>query len=122
MRMVVRGLVCVAGVLALFLAVQFWLHPAEPAKRLGLEAVGALGMATVRADMAGFFAAAGALSLAAAIRGEAKLMTAPLLMVAVALAGRLFNVWQLGYSPAQAAPMAIEAALVVLFGFARRGL
>ena len=122
MRMLVRVLVGVAGVLALLMAAQLWMHPAAPAAKLGLQAQGVLGLATIRADIAAFFAAAGVLSLAAVIRGEAKLMTAPLLLVALALAGRIATVAASGYSHEQLPPMVVEAVLLGLFGVARRRL
>ena len=122
MRLVLRVLVAVVGVLAILLAAQFWLNPIAPAARLGLDPRGALGLATIRADMAGFFATAGVLSLIAAVRAEARLMTAPLLLVGIALAGRIVTLVDQGFTPAQAPPMAVEAALVVLFALARRGM
>jgi hypothetical protein len=120
MKLVLRGLVGLAGLLALILALQFWLHPALPAARLGLSPIGDLGLATIRADMAGFFGAAGGLALFAAIRGEGRLLTAPLLMIAIALTGRVITVAVNGWSPELGQPMVIEAVLVVLFAAGRR--
>lgn len=122
MRLVLRILVAVVGVAAILLAAQFWLNPVQPAARLGLDARGALGLATIRADIAAFFATAGILSLIAAVRAEARLMTTPLLLVALALAGRVVTVVDQGFTPAQAPPMAVEATLVALFALARRGM
>lgn len=122
MRPVLRVLVALAGALALLVALQFWLHPAAPAARLGVEPMGDLGLATIRADVAGFFAAAGLLSLAAAVRADKRLMTAPLLLIGLALVGRLITVAVSGLSPDMVQPMVVEAALLLLFGVARRRL
>lgn len=122
MRWIVRLLVGAAGVLALLLAAQFWMNPAGPAAKLGLQAQGVLGLATIRADIAAFFAVAGVLSLAAVIRREARLMTGPLLLVGLALAGRIATVAVSDYSPEQLPPMVVEAVLLGLFALARRRL
>ncbi|MDQ0464289.1 hypothetical protein QO010_002070 [Caulobacter ginsengisoli] len=120
MKLVIRGLVGLAGVLALLLALQFWLNPALPAGRLGISPIGALGLATIRADMAGFFGAAGAFALFAAIRAEGKWLTAPLLMIAIALTGRVITVAVQGWSPELGLPMIVEAVLLALFAAGRR--
>jgi hypothetical protein len=122
MRIFLRGLIGIVGVLAVLLALQFWLHPAAPAAKLGLSPLGDLGLSTIRADMAGFFGAAGVLALIAAIRNQGAWLTAPLLMVAIALTGRVVNVIAQGWSPDFMQPMAVEAVLVVLFAAGRRGL
>ena len=120
MRNILRGLVGIVGLLAMLLALQFWLNPAGPAAKLGLSPLGGLGLSTIRADMAGFFGAAGALALVGAIRNQAGWLTAPLLMVAIALTGRVINVIAVGWSPDFLTPMAVEAVLVVLFAAGRR--
>ena len=55
MRMALRVLVGLAGLLFVFLGLQFWLNPAALAGKLGVSPVGELGLATIRADMAAFF-------------------------------------------------------------------
>jgi hypothetical protein len=120
MNIVIRALVGIAGVLALVVALAFWFNPAAPAARLGIAAQEALGFATLRADMGGFFAGAGALSLAAAIRNNARLLTAPLILIALALTGRALTVVLSGYAPSMLQPMLIEAALLALLVAGRR--
>ena len=121
-KTLLRLLVGIVGVLALLVALRIWTNPAMAAAQLGVGALGPLGVATLRADFAGFFAAAGMFSLAAAIRNERRLLTAPLALVALALAGRGLTVLQGGLAQPMIAPMAIEAGLVVLFALGRRGL
>jgi hypothetical protein len=122
MKLVVRGVVGLVGVLALLMAAMFWLNPGLPAARLGVAALDALGFATLRADMGGFFAMAGILSLSAALRDSARLLTAPLLLVTLALAARIGTAALEGYTPAMAQPMAIEAVLAAVLALGRRTL
>ena len=119
---IIRGLVGLAGVLALLVAVQLLLHPGVVGLKLGLAPVSALGMATLRADVAGFFAVTGGLSLAAAWRNDRSLILAPLLLIGSALAGRCLNLAVQGVRPELIQPMVIEATLLVLLAFARRTL
>ena len=120
MGLVLRILVGVIGALGLLIAAAIWAHPTESLTKLGLETIGGLGHSTGRADMGGFFGAAGGLALAAAIRGEARLLTAPLLLVAIALSGRILTLVLDGYSPDMAQPMGIEAGLIAAFAAGRR--
>jgi len=122
MKLVVRGLVGVLGALALAMAAAFWLNPGLPAARLGVSALDALGFATLRADMGGFFAMAGVLSLAAAVRDNARLLTAPLLLVTLALAARVGTAALSGYTPEMAQPMVVEAVLAAVLALGRRTL
>lgn len=115
MRNIFRGVVGLVGVLAVLLALQFWLHPAAPAAKLGISPLGVLGLSTIRADMAGFFGGAGVMALAAAIRNDGRWLTPPLLLVAIALTGRIINVIFQGWSPELLQSMVVEAVLVVLF-------
>jgi len=121
-RVALRVLVGLAGVLAILVALRLWMDPVEPAARLGLVARGSLGLATLRADVAGFFGAAGLLSLLAAIRSRGGLLTAPLLLIGLALTGRVITVLMSGYAPEMLQPMVIEAVLLVILAAGRRGL
>jgi len=112
----------VCGLLALLVALAFWIHPAGPAMRLGISALDGLGVATLRADVAGFFAGAGALSIAGAIQDKARLLTAPLLLVGVALTGRLITAIVWGFESNMASPILIEAGLLVVLATGRRFL
>lgn len=117
-----RLIVGVIGVLALLVAARLWIGPETPAAALGLKADGLLGLATLRADVGGFFAAGGLFALAGAIRGEGRLLTPPALLLGLALAGRLVTVAMDGYVPAMLPPMVIEAVLVAILLLARRRL
>ena len=118
-RTLLRLVIGVFGLLALLLALRLWTDPAMAAAQLGVESLAPLGVATLRADFAGFFAAAGAFALAAAIRDDRRLLTAPLAMVALALAGRCFTLLHDGVAQPMLPPMAVEAGLVAIFAIGR---
>lgn len=122
MRIILRALVGVLGLLGLLLALSIWANPDGLPAKLGLQASSLLGRATIRADMAGFFGAVGVLALAGALRNEARLLTAPLLLSAIALTGRSLTVAMDGFSAEMVQPMVIETVLVVVFGAGRRFL
>lgn len=122
MARVVRIVVGLIGVAAVLLALRIWVAPAAVGAQLGVAGQGGLGLATLRADVAGFFGAAGVLALAAAVRDDRRLLTAPLLMIALALSGRLVTVVADGLDPAQIPSMVVEAVLLVLLALGRRTL
>jgi len=121
-RGVLRALVGTIGVLALLVAARLWIGPETPAAALGLKADGLLGLATLRADVGGFFAAGGLFALAGAIRGEGRLLTPPAVLLGLALVGRLVTVAVDGYAAPMLPPMIIEAVLVAILLIARRRL
>ena len=121
-KTVLRILVGGVGIVALALALRIWIDPAAPAALLGLAGRGALGLASLRADVGGFFAVAGLLSLAGAVRDDRRLLTAPALLAGLAIAGRLITVIVAGLTPDQVMPIVVEAVLVVLLTAGRRTL
>ena len=121
-RGVLRALVGVIGRLALLVAARLWIGPEAPAAALGLKADGLLGLATLRADVGGFFAAGGLFALAGAIRGEGRLLTPPAVLLGLALTGRILTVAVDGYAAPMLPPMIIEFVLVAILLIARRRL
>ena len=122
LRLLPRLLVGALGVLALIGALRIWSDPAIPAVTLGLSPIGGLGLATLRADIGGFFGGMGAFALAAAIRNDRRLVTVPLVLVGLALVGRLITAGMEGQAPNMVMPMAVEATLAVLLAIGRRTL
>jgi hypothetical protein len=110
------------GALAIALAIRFWIDPVGAGAALGVAGNGLLGLATLRADFGSFFAVAAILLLAGAITNDAGFLTAPLLLFAAALLGRVLTIALNGYSPSELQPMIVEAVLVVLIGLGRRSL
>ena len=115
-----RLLVGVLGLLSVATAARIWVDPAAAAAQMGLLVNGALGQATLRADVAGLFAAIGGLSLVGAVKGDGRWLLAPLCLVIAALSGRLLNLVLAGVSPEQAPPIVIEVLIALVLGLAFR--
>ena len=122
MHTILRAAIGLAGLLFAALALGFLHDPVSAAARLGVGPLGPLGQATLRGDFFAFFAVGGLLSIAGAVRDDARLLLAPLLLIALTLAGRLVTVAVSGFDPAMAPPMMVEAVMVVLLWFGRRAL
>src|SRR5690242_9346391 len=110
--MILRVVIGLSGLLFLGLAIGFLLDPARAASNLGVGALAPLGLATLRGDFLGFFGAGGALTLIGAVRNDARFLTAPLLMIALTLLGRLITVAVSGFDPAMGPPVAVEAIII----------
>ncbi|HQR91105.1 MAG: hypothetical protein B7Y81_11145 [Caulobacter sp. 32-67-35] len=122
MRVVVRGLVGAVGVLGLLLAAMFLLRTEPAAAKFGLQALGPLGLASLRADMVALFGAVGILSLMGAVRDRGDLLLAPLILLGLALAGRMISLLMTGLSPDLIPPMAVEVVLVAILALGHRVL
>ncbi|MDP1738931.1 MAG: hypothetical protein Q8L23_16005 [Caulobacter sp.] len=114
MRILMRAVIALAGLAALLLASRFWIDPAKIAGVMDLTAGGAAGLGTLRADMAGYFGAAGVLFLAAAVRAERVWLKPVLLMLAIALVGRVINLVLTGGGSVLYPPMVVEAVLLAI--------
>jgi len=122
MQMIARILVGVAGLLGVLVALRLWMAPEDVAAQLGIQAAGPLGVASIRADIAGFFAAGGAFSVLAAIRNRAVLLTAPMVLIGLALTGRLITLALNGVSNDMIPPLAVEAVMLAILAFGRMRL
>jgi uncharacterized membrane protein len=116
MTTVLRVLVGGIGVLAVLLALRCWMAPEAFASELGIAPIGPLGLASLRADLGAFFGVVGVLALAAGIRARGELLLAPVLLVGVALAGRMLSIGLEGFSPDMMRPIVVEAVLLAVFG------
>lgn len=122
MQTIIRVLVAVVSLLALSLTATIWLHPENAATDLGIASLTSMGTATLRADLGGFFGALGLLGLGAAIRNEGRYAGAAIVLVGMALMGRVIDVLARGFSPVLLPSMVVEAAMIVLFVLAYRML
>lgn len=120
MNFVVRALLVIAGLFGLVVAAGFLINPDMMAAKFGIAAQEALGYSTLRADFGALFGAVGVLSLGAAIRNSARLLTAPLLLIAIGFGGRLLTIALAGYDPSMLQPMITEIVLIALFATGRR--
>jgi hypothetical protein len=122
LQKILRVIIGLFGILFIALAASFLLDPARAAAGLGVGSLAPLGLTTLRGDFFAFFAAGGILSLMGAIRNDARFLTAPLLMIALTLAGRLITVAVSGFDAAMAPPMVVEAVIVLLLALGYRNL
>ena len=113
-RTLTRGLIGLLGLLALLLASRFWISPDKVGAAMGLTADGAAGLGTLRADMAGFFGASGVMFLLSALRNDARWLRPVLLLLAIALTGRVINLLVTGGGQVLVPPMVIEAVLIAV--------
>lgn len=111
-----RVLVGVLGLVSVAMAARIWADPGAVAAQMGLLVNGPLGQATLRADVAGLFAAIGGLSIFGAVKGDGRWLLAPLCLVVAALAGRLLTLVLAGFTPEQAPPILIEVLIALILG------
>ncbi len=121
-QVIVRGLVALVGLFSLLVAVLLWVRPEAIAATMGLTAEGPVGLGTLRADIAGFFAGVALFSLLAAVRNDGRLLRPALLLLVLALAGRVLNLVMTGGGSALVQPMVIEIVLIVILGVGWRVL
>ena len=120
-NLVARLFLAVCGGLAAILFALVWFDLPRFGARLGPVATTPLAAATLRADIGGFFAAWSIAALLAAWRDDRRLVAAAMLLIGLALAGRLFT-FALTRDPAIMPPMAAEALLFVAMAVARSAL
>lgn len=119
MILVLRALLGIAGLLGLVVALGFWFRTDTLAAEFGIAARDALGYSSLRADLGALFGAVGVLSLAAAVRNNARLLTAPLLLIGIGFAGRVLTIVLSGFEATMLQPMAVEVVLISLFAAGR---
>ncbi len=119
MQHVIRIIVGLAGLLSILLGARFFQDPAAAATLLGVTPAGELGTATLRGDFGGFFGVCGIFALVAAIRNSAALVTAPLLAIVIALAGRIISYGLEGGGSSVLQPMLVELMLLIVFWLGR---
>ena len=121
-RMIMRGLLGAVGVLFVAIALRIWTRPEAMAATLGLAAQSPLGLATLRADMGAFFAGGGLFVMVAALRAERRWLAPALVLLSLALAGRVVSLLAGGWDLMSLPPMVLEALLILILAFGWRGL
>ncbi len=117
MRTILIGLIFVAGLFNLLLAVSFVYDPSSAAMGLGVTSAGQLGLATVRGDFAAFFAVIGLCMLRGAWKRNGDVLLVPAALFGIAFLGRAITAATTGTGPGFVQPMLFEAvqfALLVL--------
>jgi hypothetical protein len=109
-----RVLVAVIGVIALLGVGQHWFDLDAVAAERGMQAIGDIGRANLRADVGGLFLGISGLTLFAALRQHQGAILAAAVLLAATLVGRFVSVAIDGYSAAVAPPMIVEAILIAI--------
>ncbi len=126
MKNIARLLVGLFGLLSVATALGLWFAMEGLLTNLGIAptdlAGGLVGRATVRADIAGLFAGMGVAMLLAARHQNRSWTNAVLLFVTMAITGRIISVFLDGGPAIVWPPIAIEAAIIALVLWYRRGL
>src|SRR3978361_348132 len=91
MRNVTRAVVGLAGLFNLVLGLGFLIDPAQAGLRFFLLSLGTQGLATMRADFTAFFVTGGTFALIAAWRTWRIPLLVPLMLLSIALGGRLMR-------------------------------
>ncbi len=112
MRNVMRVVIGLVGLFNVAIGVAFLVAPLKPAAAFFLSPIGSQGMATLRADFPGFFIGASVFALLGAWRGEARPLLVPMLMLGIALFGRVISILIDGMAPTAIQPMTVEAVMI----------
>ena len=111
-KTIARGFLVVAGVLSLINFAAVWFALDRVTKILGTPAPTALAESTLRGDLGALFGMFGVMAILAAVRDDRRLLLAPILLPALAVAGRLLTYVQ-APTPAAVPLMAVEAVVLV---------
>lgn len=120
-KTIARGFLVVVGVLSLINFAAVWFALDRVNKSLGTVAPTPLAESTLRGDIGALFGMFGVMAILAAVRDDRRLLLAPILLPALAVAGRLLAYLQ-APTPAAVPLMAVEAAVLAGVLIARRGL
>ena len=116
MMFVSRILVALIGLLSLLSVYQHWFDVGSLVDARGIETVGAIGAANIRADIGGLFLAIGVCAFIATWQRSSTWLAATWLLPALALLGRFVSLALDGGSSRVFEPMVVEAIILALLG------
>lgn len=119
--MVARVLVGLMGLFFFYMGTQFWFALDASAAQFQIQAAGALGRASIRADFGSFFLSVGLLCGYAAWKQCGSAAAAAALLFGLALLGRAATIILEGQAPGAIPPMVVEAVCVAILLWARNG-
>jgi hypothetical protein len=121
MRNVMRAVIGLVGLFNLFIGLGFLFDPAQAGLRFFLTSLGTQGMATMRADFTAFFVTGAVFALVGAWRAWRTPLLVPLMLLGIAIAGRVVSLVADGAPPMAFPPMIAEAVMILLLALAWRG-
>jgi hypothetical protein len=120
MTKALRIAVGLGGLLFILIGLAFLIAPAAMGEQFYITAVGSQGLATIRADMTGFFVVGGLFAALGAWKQDPEPLKVPLLLLAIALFGRTVSLIFDGVGPTAFPPMIVEAVFIGLIVAAQR--
>ena len=120
LRKLVRVAIALLGLFLTALALFFLMEPVVAGATLGIGWIEPYGLATLRGDFVGFFGVAGILTVVGAYRRDPQYLIAPLLLMVLALAGRLLTFLTNGFDHTMWTPIVIEAVIIKFLILGRR--
>ena len=114
MRMVVIGLIFLAGMFNLFIGASFLYDPVTMGSQFGVTPTGPLGYAVLRADFVAFFGVVGFCMLRGAWKRNGDVLLVPAALFGIAFCGRAISAFVSGTQPGFFDPMVAEAAQFIL--------
>jgi hypothetical protein len=117
MAQLVRVIIIVVGLLMLSIGMGFLLTPNRLAAAFYIVPEGVQGLATIRADFPAFFITASLCALYGAWTRRAAPLLVPILLVAIALFGRVVGIILDGIVATTLPPMIAEAAMIGVLAF-----
>ena len=114
LRMVVIGLIFLAGMFNLFLGVSFLYDPAGMGATFGVSPIGPLGYAVLRADFTAFFIVIGLCMLRGAWKRNGDVLLVPAALFGIAFCGRALSGVVTGTEAGFFQPMVFEAVQFAL--------
>lgn len=120
MILISRVIVAFIGLFALLGVGQHWFSLDVVAAERGMQAVGNIGRANLRADVGGLFLGVSCLTLFAAVRKNQSALLAAALLLMATLLGRFVSIAIDGYSAPVAPPIIIEAIVITILLLAYR--
>jgi hypothetical protein len=121
MQMVSRILVGLVGAFFFVMGLMFWFSLDTQVVGFAIEPSNVLGRASIRADFGGFFLAGGIMGLYAAWKQCRMAAAGAMLLLGLALAGRIISILLDGPAPGGIPPMVVEAVCVAILAWARSG-
>lgn len=120
MKMLVRILVGLSGLVAVLMMLNLWFHMGSVIGAMGLATEGLVGRASVRADVGGLFGGIAVFSLMAAWKQNRTWALGALVLVSLAIAGRFVGVVMDGSGPGVWGPIGVEAFMIAILVWARQ--
>ncbi|MDB5710754.1 MAG: hypothetical protein JWL96_2824 [Sphingomonas bacterium] len=120
MRNVMRAVIGLVGLFNLVLGLGFLFDPAQAGLRFFITSLGTQGMATMRADFTAFFVTGAVFALLGAWRAWRTPLQVPLLLLSIAIAGRVVSLIADGAPPMAFPPMIAEAVMIALLALGWR--